>query len=58
MNFYDLIIPLGILTYIFAAATLITGLFHARLQVHKRLAFSTIILATLHAALVIYLKFF
>lgn len=58
MRIDDFIIPLGILTYTSAVITLISGLLRVKLQIHKTEAFVTVALATLHAALVIYLKFF
>lgn len=51
---YKLIIPLGILAYIMLLITIISGVRRINLKYHKILAFITIALATLHAALVIY----
>ena len=50
----NLIIPLGILTYLTVILAMISGLRRWKLKTHKRIALIAIILATLHAALVIY----
>ena len=50
----NLIIPLGILTYLFLILGIISGLKRWKLRAHKTIAIIAIILATLHAALVIY----
>jgi hypothetical protein len=50
----NLIIPLGILTYLSVILGIISGLRRWKLKVHKTIALVAIILATLHAALVIY----
>jgi hypothetical protein len=49
-----LIIPLGILTYLSLILGIISGLRRWKLKVHKTIAIITIILATMHATLVIY----
>ncbi|MDD4179497.1 MAG: hypothetical protein PHH14_05560 [Candidatus Margulisbacteria bacterium] len=49
---------LGILTYLLALSTLLTGLKRTKLSIHRTLAFTTLALATLHGAIVIYLTFF
>jgi len=54
----DLILPLGIVTYITALITIISGLKGIEIKKHKILAYITIALATLHASLVIYLNYF
>lgn len=54
MNVFALIRPLGILTYTFLLITVIAGLRRWNLKYHRLLAFITLALATLHAALVIY----
>lgn len=58
MAVQDLVVPLGILTYLTATTTLITGLKRVNVNIHKILAYLTLGLATLHAGLVIYLKYF
>jgi hypothetical protein len=50
----NLIIPLGILTYLSLILGIISGLKRWRLKRHKTIAIIAIILATLHASLVIY----
>ena len=50
----NLIIPLGILTYLCVILGIISGLKRWKLKFHKAIAVIAIILATLHAALVIY----
>lgn len=50
----NLIIPLGILTYISVVIGIISGLRRWKLKIHKTIALIAVILATLHAALVIY----
>ncbi len=50
----NLIIPLGILTYLSVILGIISGLKRWKLRAHKAIAIIAIILATLHAALVIY----
>ena len=48
------IIPLGIMTYLSLILGIISGIRRWKLKVHKTIAIITIILATLHASLVIY----
>lgn len=50
----NFIIPLGILTYLSVILGIISGLRKWKLKVHKTIALIAIILATLHAAIVIY----
>ncbi len=50
----NFIIPLGLLTYLSVALGIISGLRRWKLKVHKTIALIAIILATLHAALVVY----
>jgi hypothetical protein len=55
-----LIIPFGILTYTLLLTTILSGLFRVKLKIklkhHKLLALMTIISATVHAGIVIYLQ--
>lgn len=53
MNLGNLIIPLGITTYVFVLITIISGLRRWKLKFHKVLAIATITFASLHALLVI-----
>jgi hypothetical protein len=48
------IIPLGILTYSSLILGIVSGIRRWKLKIHKIIAITTIILATLHASLVIY----
>jgi len=50
----NLIIPLGILTYLSIILGIVSGLKRWRIKAHKTIAVIAIILATLHAVLVIY----
>jgi hypothetical protein len=50
----NIIIPLGILTYTMLLITIVSGIRRINMQHHKMLAFTTIALATIHAAVVIY----
>ncbi len=50
----NLIIPLGIVTYLSLILGIISGVRRWKLKTHKIIAIITIILATLHATLVIY----
>lgn len=53
----NLIIPLGIMTYSSLILGIISGIRRWKLKIHKAIAVTTIILATLHASLVIYFYF-
>jgi hypothetical protein len=63
MNAYDLIIPLGIISFVLAAATVILGvakkLFPAktRMLVHKICGFTLLGVAAVHGAIVFYFYF-
>ena len=50
----NLIIPLGIITYLSLVLGIISGIRRWKLKTHKTIAIITIILASLHASLVIY----
>lgn len=50
---YSLIIPLGIVMYLFLIITVISGIGRWKLKYHLILAIFTIIFATIHAAIVI-----
>jgi len=50
----NFIIPLGIMTYLSLILGIISGIKRWKLKIHKTIAIITIILATLHASLVIY----
>ena len=58
MNIAELIFPFGVATYSMLILTILSGALHIRVDVHRALAAITIILATLHAGIVLYLKFF
>jgi len=53
MELGRLIIPLGIITYLMVLITVISGLYRVKLKTHKWLAAITILLATLHAIVVL-----
>jgi hypothetical protein len=48
------IIPLGIMTYLSLTLGIISGVRRWKIKIHKTIAIITIVLATLHASLVIY----
>jgi len=50
----NFIIPLGIMTYLSLILGIISGIKRWKLKIHKTIAIITVVLATLHAALVIY----
>ena len=56
MDVYRFVVPLGIATYLFLLATILTGLLRRRFKFryHKTLALITISLATLHAGVILY----
>ena len=60
MELSKLIIPLGISAYAFMLFAILTGIRLIKLKVkwHKTIALIGIILATVHAAIVIYLNYF
>ena len=59
MDLDRFVIPLGVLTYTLLLAAILSGLFRAKLKLklkhHKLLALLAIILATMHAGIIIYL---
>ena len=58
MKLEGLIISLGIITYLTAIITIISGARRMDIKLHKTLALITIVLATLHAAIVIFVELF
>lgn len=58
MKIVLLVKPLGILTYLLAMSTIVSGLKRIELRYHHALAFTTIAIATLHGGLIVYLTFF
>ncbi len=50
----NFIIPLGIMTYLSLILVIISGIKRWKLKIHKTIAIITVVLATLHASLVIY----
>jgi len=63
MALYNFIKPLGIVTYILLLLTIATGVLKSKFHVswikmkwHTRLGILTIVLATIHAGLVIYVN--
>jgi len=55
MNEFNLLKIFGLLTYIFVLITVISGVLRAKIKVHKAIAVITLVLATVHALLVIFL---
>lgn len=53
MELWRFVKPLGIITYVLILLTLIGGLFRWKLKYHKMLAISALILASIHALIVI-----
>jgi len=60
MNLYRLILPLGILTYVFMLLALLTGkrIIKINFKYHRAFGLTAFIIATLHALLAIYLNYF
>jgi DMSO/TMAO reductase YedYZ heme-binding membrane subunit len=56
MNLSALIVPLGIAAYTFLLLTFITGIRKVKLKYHKRLAIIAVVLATIHAGIVLFLQ--
>lgn len=56
MDLYSLVVPLGIITYILIVLAVLTGKRILKLKPvwHRITAFSALVLATVHAAIVIY----
>ena len=57
---YKLVVPLGILTYLSVILTFLIAkrVIKVKFKFHKMFGAITVILATLHALLVIYLQYF
>jgi hypothetical protein len=60
MELYTITIWLGVVTYILLVATILVGsrIIKTSFKRHKLLAFTTLILATVHASLFVYMNFF
>ncbi len=60
MFLYNLVVPLGIITYALILFGVLTGtrVIKAKLKWHKRTGITILIAATLHAVLVIYVRYF
>ena len=54
MELHNLIMPMGIVTYLLVAAAAISGKMKVRMKTHIIIASFAILAATLHAFLVIY----
>ena len=54
MELHELVKPLGILTYVVIAVTVFSGVRHWKLPYHKWLAAACVLVATLHALLVMF----
>jgi hypothetical protein len=59
MELYDLVMPLGIITYILIIFAILTGKRIIKLHPkwHKRIAYTSLIFATMHAGIIVYIKF-
>ena len=53
MGIGDFLKPLGMLAYLLVLLTFLFGLFRWNFKVHKKLGIAAVILATLHAILVL-----
>ena len=60
MSLYDLVVPLGIITYALILFGVLTGtrVIKIKLKWHKRTGIVIFVVATLHAAAVIYSRYF
>ena len=60
MFLYNLVVPLGIITYALILFGVLTGtrVIKVKLKWHKRTGITIFIAATLHALLVIYVRYF
>ncbi len=56
MSIRDLVFWGGLLGYLALFSAGLTGLLRAKLNVHKALAIAAIVIITLHAAAIVYLK--
>ncbi|MBN1926974.1 MAG: hypothetical protein JW798_14170 [Prolixibacteraceae bacterium] len=60
MELYTITIWLGVVTYLLLVATILVGsrVIKTSFKRHTQLAFTTLILATVHASLFVYMNFF
>ncbi|MCK5118396.1 MAG: hypothetical protein KAJ05_01170 [Candidatus Latescibacteria bacterium] len=60
MSLYDLVVPLGIVTYSLILFGVLTGtrVIKVKLKWHKRTGITILVAATLHAAAILYSKYF
>ncbi len=60
MSIHDLIVPLGIFTYAMVLLGVLTGtrVIKVKFNWHKRIGLTILIVATLHATIVIYSNYF
>lgn len=60
MSPYDLVVPLGIVTYSLILFGVLTGtrVIKVKLKWHKRTGITILVAATLHAAAILYSKYF
>jgi hypothetical protein len=58
-DLYSLVMPLGIATYVVLLVTFLVGLrvIKVKFKIHKVLAIITLLLASLHAILILYLNY-
>ena len=53
MELYKIIKPLGITTYVLLFLTIVSGMLRWKLNYHKRLAITTLLVASIHTLIVI-----
>ncbi len=60
MTLYELVLPLGIISYILLLLTILTGkrIIKLKFIYHKVFAVLTLITVTAHASIIIYLNYF
>ena len=58
MELYDLVVPFGITTYILIIFAILTGkrIIKINYKWHRRIAWTVIVFATMHAGIIIYYK--
>jgi predicted ferric reductase len=56
---YELVVPLGIITYFFVLFVVLSGLkiIKVKFKVHKYIGIIALLLATFHGALILYLSY-
>jgi hypothetical protein len=57
MHLYKLIVPMGLIAFVFLLATGFAGAMKVNVKTHKLLAAIAIIAAVLHVGIIFYIKF-